>query len=52
MDLILGMDLWVFAAWILTIIAAISCIIYGLYYEFFNKSAEDKKQKSKELEVK
>ena len=40
--MILGMDIGVFAAWILTIIAAISCIIYGIYYEFLKKDEEEK----------
>ena len=57
MSLILGMDIWVFAAWILTILSAIFCVIYGLYYEFLkkplkNNEAVNKKHKTKEPEVK
>jgi phosphotransferase system glucose/maltose/N-acetylglucosamine-specific IIC component len=40
--MILGMDGGVFAAWILTIIAAIACVIYGIYYEFLKKDEEEK----------
>ena len=42
MSLILGMDAWVFAAWILTILAAIACVIYGIYYEYLKKDDEEK----------
>ncbi|EMR74388.1 hypothetical protein MBGDN05_00174 [Thermoplasmatales archaeon SCGC AB-539-N05] len=42
MSLILGMDAWVFAAWILTIIAATVCVIYGIYYEYLKKDDEEK----------
>jgi len=42
MGLILGMDTWVFLAWIGTILATIFCIIYGVYYQFFKKSDEEK----------
>ena len=37
MTLILGMDPFVFIAWIGTILAAIFCVIYGIYYEFIKK---------------
>ncbi len=51
MSLILGMDGWVFTAWILTIISAILCVIYGVYHQFIKKSNENeasaKKKKSK-----
>ena len=51
MDLILGMDVWVFAAWILTILSAIVCIIYGIYHQFIKKTDKEKsptlKQKTK-----
>jgi hypothetical protein len=30
--MILGMDIWVFTAWIGTIIAAIFCLLYGCYW--------------------
>jgi len=39
-DLIVGMDLGVFLAWIGTIGVTILCIIYGLYYQFIKKSDE------------
>ena len=42
MSLILGMDAWVFAAWILTIIVAIVCVIYGIYYQYLKKDDEEK----------
>jgi uncharacterized membrane protein YobD (UPF0266 family) len=32
--MILGMDIWVFTAWIGTILAAILCLLYGIYSEF------------------
>jgi hypothetical protein len=35
--MMLGMDPWVFTAWILTILAAIFCVLYGIYYEFIKK---------------
>ena len=41
MNLILGMDPFVFIAWIGTILSAIFCVIYGIYYEFIKKSKED-----------
>ena len=51
MSLILGMDGWVFAAWLLTIISAILCVLYGIYHQFIKKSNENektaKKQKTK-----
>ncbi len=37
MTLILGMDPFVFIAWIGTIFAAIFCVIYGIYFEFIKK---------------
>jgi len=40
MDLILGMDLGVFLAWIGTLLATVLCILYGLYYQFIKKSDE------------
>jgi hypothetical protein len=52
MSLILGMDTWVFAAWILTILAAISCVLYGVYYEFLKKLRTEKKEQSDEAEAK
>jgi len=53
--MILGMDIGVFTAWILTILTAIACVIYGIYYEYIKKDEEekipvknDKKQKEEE----
>jgi predicted outer membrane lipoprotein len=43
MNLILGMDLGVFIAWIGTLLATVLCVLYGLYYQFIKKS--DKKQR-------
>ena len=43
MSLILGMDLFVFIAWIGTILAAFFCVIYGIYYEFIKR--DNKKNK-------
>jgi hypothetical protein len=40
MDLILGMDIGVFLAWIGTLLAAVLCIVYGIYYQFFKKKKE------------
>ena len=40
--MILGMDPWVFTAWIGTILAAIFCVLYGIYNEFFAKEEEAK----------
>ena len=53
MALILGMDLFVFIAWIGTILAALFCVLYGIYYEFIknddmNNKSSEKKQKPKE----
>ena len=49
--MILGMDVGVFTAWLLTILAAILCVIYGIYYEFIKKEdpkkAAIKKDKTK-----
>ena len=41
MTFLLGMDLFVFIAWLGTILAAIFCVIYGIYYEFIKKSNSD-----------
>ena len=38
MTFLLGMDLFVFIAWIGTILAAISCVLYGIYHELIKKS--------------
>jgi predicted outer membrane lipoprotein len=44
MNLILGMDLGVFTAWIGTLLATVLCILYGLYYQFIKKSDEKQRQ--------
>ena len=46
--MILGMDPWVFTAWIGTILAAIFCVLYGIYNKFFDKDEEKKPAKKKE----
>ena len=43
MNLILGMDLGVFIAWIGTLLATVLCILYGLYYQFTKKTEEKKR---------
>lgn len=56
MDLILGMDIGVFVAWIGTLLAAVLCVVYGVYYQFIKKSpkpqqsakSEEKKKKQEE----
>ena len=48
MSLILGMGTWVFLAWILTIIAAIVCIVYGIYHELIKKTSDEEELKKKE----
>lgn len=52
MSLILGMDIYVFIAWIGTIISAILCIIYGVYHELFKKKYKSKKSKDKPKKTK
>jgi hypothetical protein len=52
MSLILGMDIYVFIAWIGTIISAILCIIYGVYHELFKKKYKNKKSKDKPKKTK
>jgi len=52
MNLILGMDLGVFLAWIGTLLATVLCIVYGLYYQFVKKSEEKQQQKSLKEEEK
>ena len=46
--MILGMDIGVFTAWMLTIISAIGCVLYGVYYEFIKKPEEKKSPLKKE----
>jgi len=48
--MILGMDSGVFTAWILTIISAIGCVIYGIYCEYLKKPEEKKSSKNMEDE--
>ena len=50
MTLILGMDPYVFIAWIGTIFAAIFCVIYGIYYEFIKKLKEDDEVNSEHID--
>jgi hypothetical protein len=45
MSLILGMDPVVFIAWLLTILSAIFCVLFGLYFEFFKKEKTSNKEK-------
>jgi len=53
MNLILGMDLGVFLAWIGTLLATVLCILYGLYYQFIKKSDEKRRiSSSKEQDKK
>ena len=53
MNLILGMDLGVFLAWIGTLSATVLCIVYGLYYQFIKKSDEKRRiSSSKEQDKK
>jgi predicted outer membrane lipoprotein len=44
MNLILGMDIGVFIAWIGTLLATVLCILYGLYYQFIKKSDEKQRE--------
>jgi predicted outer membrane lipoprotein len=44
MNLILGMDIGVFIAWIGTLLATVLCILYGLYYQFIKKSEEKQRE--------
>jgi hypothetical protein len=52
MAMIIGMDIGVFLAWILTILSAIVCILYGVYDQFIKKTSEEKKKKSKQTKKK
>ena len=49
MSLILGMDPIVFLAWLLTILSAIFCVLYGLYCEYFKKEKIQTPLKEKKL---
>jgi hypothetical protein len=44
--MILGMDIWVFTAWIGTIIVALLSIIYGIY-DWLSTNHNEKKSKEK-----
>jgi len=48
MNLILGMDIGVFIAWIGTILAAVLCVLYGVYHELIKKSPEESTPTSKQ----
>lgn len=52
MNLIFGMDIGVFLAWIGTLLATVLCIAYGLYYQFVKKPKEKKPTSSDEKEKK
>jgi len=45
--MILGMDIWVFTAWIGTILAAILCLFYGFYHWILKKTDEKNTSKGK-----
>jgi H+/gluconate symporter-like permease len=51
MSLILGMDTLVFMAWIGTILTTVFCVIYGIYFQFFKKKAEEIPIKIKEENI-
>jgi hypothetical protein len=46
-NMILGMDIWVFIAWIGTILAAILCLFYGIYHWILKKTDEKNLSKGK-----
>jgi hypothetical protein len=49
LNLILGMDLGVFIAWFGTLLAAVLCILYGIYTQLIKKTGEQQvKQKEDE----
>jgi H+/gluconate symporter-like permease len=52
MNLILGMDMGVFLAWIGTLLATVLCIVYGLYYQFIKKSEKKPQPESSKEEEK
>ncbi len=49
MGLILGMDTVVFIAWIATILSAVFCVLYGIYYEFIKKSNNEEDISTKNI---
>lgn len=48
MNLIVGMDIGVFLAWIGTLLATVLCIVYGLYYQFMKKTREEQQVSSED----
>lgn len=46
MSMIIGMDTGVFLAWILSIFAAILCVLYGIYNQFFTYAKNEKTKKT------
>ena len=52
MSMIIGMDTGVFLAWILTILAAILCVLYGIYNEFFKDDEKEKTKKHSKTKTK
>ena len=52
MSLILGMDIWAFTAWIGTILAAILCMLYGIYTKYIEKIRKNKENKTSRKEAK
>jgi Na+-driven multidrug efflux pump len=52
MNLILGMDIGVFLAWVGTILATVLCLVYGLYYQYVKKPQEKQPKSSKEEDKK
>jgi hypothetical protein len=44
--MILGMDPFVFTAWLGCILATVLCVVYGIYHEYI----KEKKKKKKEEE--
>jgi hypothetical protein len=47
--MILGMDSWVFTAWIGTILGAIVCLMYGIYHEFVKKPKKKSPEQKKDM---
>ena len=50
MSMILGMDIGVFVAWILSILSAILCVIYGIYHYLKDKSSKKTKPSTKKTQ--
>jgi uncharacterized membrane protein YukC len=51
MNMILGMDIWVFCAWIGTIFASIICLLYGIYYWLFVRKQQKELSKSNKIKI-